>query len=122
MKLTKILPKFLAMPYQEESLRRTEIYLEYHRDLVRNLEYRVEEGRAELDRLKRESWKMDEITKVRMKVTVIFSCMTAGFVVLSLMLNIMDDVGGQFSPWPKKIMQMWKKRRKKIEKMGWWRK
>ena len=41
---------------------------------------------------------MDEITKVRMKVTVFFSCMTAGFVVLSLMLNIMDDVGGQFSP------------------------
>ena len=55
MKLTKILPKFLAMPYQEESLRRTEIYLEYHRDLVRNLEYRVAEGRAELDRLKSES-------------------------------------------------------------------
>ena len=104
MKLTKILPKFLAMPYQEESLRRTEIYLEYHRDLVRNLEYRVEEGRAELDRLKRESWKMDEITKVRMKVTVIFSCMTAGLVVLSLMLNIMDDVGGQFSPWSRKLM------------------
>ena len=122
MKLTKILPKFLAMPYQEESLRRTEIYLEYHRGLVRNLEYRVEEGRAELDRLKRESWKMDEITKVRMKVTVIFSCMTASFVILSLMLNIMDDVGGQFSPWSKKIMQMWKKRREKIEKMGWWRK
>ena len=55
MKLTRILPKFLAMPYQEESLRRTEIYLEYHRGLVRNLEYRVAEGRAELDRLKSES-------------------------------------------------------------------
>ena len=41
---------------------------------------------------------MDEITKVRMKVTVIFSCMTAGLVVLSLMLNIMDDVGGHFTP------------------------
>ena len=119
MKITRILPKFLAKTYQEEDLRRAEIYLEYHRGLVRNLEYRVAEGRAELDRLKRESWKMDEITKVRMKVTVIFSCMTAGFVVLSLMLNIMDDVGGQFTPWPKKIMPMWKKRREKIEKMGW---
>ena len=41
---------------------------------------------------------MDEITKTRMKVTVILSSMTAGFVILSLMLNIMDDVGGQFSP------------------------
>ena len=41
---------------------------------------------------------MDEITKTRMKVTVILSSMTAGFVILSLMLNIMDDVGGQFIP------------------------
>ena len=41
---------------------------------------------------------MDEITKTRMKVTVILSSMTAGFVVLSLMLNIMDDVGGNFTP------------------------
>ena len=53
MKVTKILPKFLAKAYQEESLRRTEIYLEYHKDLVRNLEYRVAEGHAELDRLRR---------------------------------------------------------------------
>ncbi len=53
MKITRILPKFLAKTYQEEDLRRTEIYLEYHRDLVRNLEYRVAEGRAELDRLRR---------------------------------------------------------------------
>jgi len=53
MKITRILPKFLAKTYQEEDLRRAEIYLEYHRELVRNLEYRVAEGRAELDRLKR---------------------------------------------------------------------
>ena len=53
MRITRILPKFLAKAYQEEDLRRAEIYLEYHRDLVRNLEYRVAEGRAELDRLKR---------------------------------------------------------------------
>ena len=102
MKITRMLPKFLAKTYQEEDLRRAEINLEYHRGLIRNLESRVVEGRAELDRLKRESWKMDEVTKIRMKVTVIFSCMTAGLVVLSLMLNIMDDVGGQFTPWLRK--------------------
>ena len=52
MKITRILPKFLAKAYQEEDLRRTEITLEYHRRLVRSLEYRVAEGRAELERLK----------------------------------------------------------------------
>jgi len=54
MKITKILPKFLAKTYQKEDLRRAEIYLEYHRGLVRNLEYRVAEGRAELERLRRD--------------------------------------------------------------------
>ena len=53
MKITRILPKFLAKTYQEEDLRQAEITLEYHRDLVRNLEYRIAEGRAELDRLRR---------------------------------------------------------------------
>ena len=53
MKITRILPKFLAKTYQEEDLRRAEIYLQYHRELVRNLEYRVAEGRAELERLER---------------------------------------------------------------------
>ena len=53
MKITRILPKFLAKTYQEEDLRRAEIHLEYYRGLVRNLEYRVVDGRAELDRLKR---------------------------------------------------------------------
>ena len=53
MRITKILPKFLAKKYQEEDLRRAEITLEYHRSMVRNLEYRVAEGRAELDRLRR---------------------------------------------------------------------
>ena len=54
MKLTRILPKFLAKTYQEEDLRRAEINLEYHRGLVRNLEYRVAEGRDELERLEKE--------------------------------------------------------------------
>ena len=50
MKITRILPKFLAKTY-EEDLRRAEINLEYHRGLVRSLEYRVAEGRRELERL-----------------------------------------------------------------------
>ena len=53
MKLTRILPKFLAKTYQEEDLRRSEIHLEYYRGLVRNLEYRIEEGRTELERIRR---------------------------------------------------------------------
>ena len=57
MKITRILPKFLAKAYQEEDLRRAEINLQYHRELVRSLEYRVEEGRAELERLRRLNWK-----------------------------------------------------------------
>ena len=55
MKITRILPKFLAKTYQEEDLRRAEDQLQYHRSLVRNLEARVAEGRAELDRLRRET-------------------------------------------------------------------
>ena len=54
MKITRILPKFLAKTYQEEDLRRAEITLEYHRSMVGSLEYRVAEGRAELDRLRRD--------------------------------------------------------------------
>ena len=57
MKITKILPKFLAKAYQEEDLRRAETYLEYHKMMVRSFEYRVEEGRAELDRLRGQKWK-----------------------------------------------------------------
>ena len=53
MKITRILPKFLAKTYQAEDLRRAEINLEYHRGLIRNLESRVVEGHAELDRLRR---------------------------------------------------------------------
>ena len=59
MKLTRILPKFLAKAYQEEDLRRAEITLGYHRSMVSSLEFRVEEGRAELERLKRgERWEL----------------------------------------------------------------
>ena len=51
MKLTRILPKFLAKAYQKEDLRRAEINLQYHRGVVRVLEELVAEGRAELERL-----------------------------------------------------------------------
>jgi len=51
MKLTRILPKFLAKPYQQEDLRRAEIQLQYHQGMARVLQERVEEGRDELQRL-----------------------------------------------------------------------
>ena len=51
MKITRILPKFLAKTYQEEDLRRIEIHLQYHRGMARVLEQRVVEGREELERL-----------------------------------------------------------------------
>ncbi len=51
MKLTRFLPKFLAKSYQEEDLRRAEIQLQYYKGMVRNLDYRVQEGKEELERL-----------------------------------------------------------------------
>ena len=57
MKITRILPKFLARTYQEEDLRRAEGRLEYHRVMARVFEERVAEGREELQRLEgRNSW------------------------------------------------------------------
>ena len=55
MKITRILPKFLAKTYQEEDLRRAEDQLQHHRSMVQFFEERVAEGRAELDRLRRET-------------------------------------------------------------------
>ena len=52
MKLTRILPKFLAKTYQSEDLRRAEIQLQYHQGMTRVLEQRVTEGREELERLR----------------------------------------------------------------------
>ena len=51
MKITRILPKFLAKTYQEEDLRRTEINLQYHMGMVRFFDERVAEGREELRRI-----------------------------------------------------------------------
>jgi len=51
LKITRILPKFIAKTYQEEDLRRAEIQLQYHRGMVRVLQQRCDEGREELERL-----------------------------------------------------------------------
>ena len=57
MKITRILPKFLAKSFQEEDLRRTEIQLAYHKGMVRVFEQRVREGKEELERLRGQEWK-----------------------------------------------------------------
>ena len=57
MKITRILPKFLAKSYQEEDLRRAEIQLQYHKGMARVFQQRVAEGREELDRLRGKNWK-----------------------------------------------------------------
>ncbi len=51
MKITRVLPKFLAKSYQQEDLRRAEIQLQYHRGMARVLQQRCNEGREELERL-----------------------------------------------------------------------
>ena len=53
MKITRILPKFLAKSYQEEDIRRAEIQLQYHRGMSRVFEERVAQGREELKRLEK---------------------------------------------------------------------
>ena len=52
MKLTRILPKKLAVGWQEYELARTDGQLEYYREMVRALEEMSGEGHAELRRLK----------------------------------------------------------------------
>ena len=50
-KITKILPRFLAVGFQEYDLSRSEGLLDYHRSFVAALEEHVAEGRDELARL-----------------------------------------------------------------------
>jgi len=52
MKITRILPKSIAIGYQEYDLRKVDSLLEYHRGMVRVLEERSREGHEELRRLK----------------------------------------------------------------------
>ena len=53
MKITRILPKPLAIGFQEYDLNKSEGYLKYHSAMVRVFEDRVVQGRAELERLRR---------------------------------------------------------------------
>jgi len=53
MKITRILPKPLAIAYQEHDLNRTDGQLEYYQAMVRVLAQRSQEGHEELQRLKR---------------------------------------------------------------------
>ena len=52
MKLTKILPKKLAIEWQQYDLARTEGQLEYYKDMASLFEKLSEEGQDELRRLK----------------------------------------------------------------------
>jgi len=56
MKITRILPKPLAIYYQEYDLNKVDGYLEYYLAMVRVLEQRSQEGHAELRRLKEIIW------------------------------------------------------------------
>ena len=53
MKITRILPKLLAIGFQECDLNKVEGYLKYHSEMVRVFEERVVQGRTELERLRR---------------------------------------------------------------------
>ena len=53
MKITRILPKPLAIGFQEYDLNKAEGYLKYHSAMVRVFEERVVQGRAELEKLRR---------------------------------------------------------------------
>ena len=54
MKITRILPKPIAIYYQEYDLNKVDGYLEYYKSMVRVLEERSREGHAELRRLQEE--------------------------------------------------------------------
>jgi len=52
MKLTRILPKRLAISWQEYDLNKTDGHLEYYEQLARIYKQASEDGHAELERLK----------------------------------------------------------------------
>ena len=53
MKFTRILPRKLAIRWQEYDLNRTDGYLAYHEELSQIYRQASEDGHAELERLKR---------------------------------------------------------------------
>jgi len=54
MKLTRVLPKILAIEWQRYDLSRVDCDLEYHKEMASYLQERSEEGHAEMRRLKGE--------------------------------------------------------------------
>ncbi len=52
LKITRILPKPLAIYYQEYDLNKVDGLLGYYRGMIRVLEERSQEGHLELERLK----------------------------------------------------------------------
>ncbi len=56
MKLTRILPKVLAIEWQRYDLSRTDSELEYHKEMADILQKCSEEGHAEMRRLKGEEY------------------------------------------------------------------
>ncbi len=54
MKLTRILPKVLAIEWQRYDLSHVDGDLEYHKEMASYLQERSEEGHAEMRRLKGE--------------------------------------------------------------------
>ena len=51
MKITRILPKFLAKSWQEYDLNKVRAYLDYHRKMAQIFEQLEQEGEKELQRL-----------------------------------------------------------------------
>ena len=52
MKITRILPKSLAIAWQEYDINKMEIYYEYHQRIADNLRIRLCDARRELERLR----------------------------------------------------------------------
>jgi hypothetical protein len=57
MKITRLLPKSLAISFQENSIEKYETELEYYRNRVFTLEQLIQEGYDELTRLRGYNWK-----------------------------------------------------------------
>jgi len=57
MKITRLLPRSLAISFQEHSIHRNETELEYYRVRVSVLEELIQDGYDELARLRGYNWK-----------------------------------------------------------------
>ncbi len=57
MKITRILPRSLAIPFQKHFIEKNETELEYYRARVFTLEQLIQEGYEELSRLRGYNWK-----------------------------------------------------------------